>query len=86
MQTVICNFKGCGFCSQSGFCLNRLLVINEQGVCKYLTKPGWERVPEDFEKSTYVKPEEEQEKTELLEEKSAAARAEEFLNRTKPEE
>lgn len=61
MQTVICGFKGCGFCSQSGFCLNRLVVINEQGVCKYLTKPGWDRVPEDFEKSTYIKSKEEQE-------------------------
>ncbi len=42
MQTVICKVRNCGFCSQNGFCLNRLTVINEQGVCKYLTKPGWD--------------------------------------------
>ena len=42
MQTIICKVKNCGYCSVSGFCLNRLTVINEQGVCKYLTQPGWE--------------------------------------------
>ena len=41
MQYIICKIKDCGFCSQNGFCLNRLLVINEQGVCDWVTKPGW---------------------------------------------
>ena len=35
--------KNCGYCSNNGFCLNRLTVINQQGVCKYLTKPGWDQ-------------------------------------------
>lgn len=41
MQNVICQIKSCGYCSVNGFCLNRLVVINEQGVCNWLTKPGW---------------------------------------------
>ena len=43
MQNVFCSVRNCGFNSSSGFCLNRLVVINEQGVCKYLTKEGWEQ-------------------------------------------
>ena len=43
MQNVFCSIRNCGFNSSSGFCLNRLVVINEQGVCKYLTKEGWEQ-------------------------------------------
>lgn len=43
MQNVICGIRNCGYCSASGFCLNRLVVINEQGVCKWLTKPGWDQ-------------------------------------------
>ena len=42
MQTVYCLVRNCGYCGSNGFCLNRLTVINEQGVCKYLTKPGLE--------------------------------------------
>lgn len=43
MQNIICAVRDCGFCSTSGFCLNRLVTINSQGVCNRLTKPGWER-------------------------------------------
>lgn len=43
LQTIRCKFQGCGYCSKSGFCLNRLTVINDQGVCEYLTKPGWDQ-------------------------------------------
>ena len=43
MQTVYCKVKKCGFNGKNGFCLNRLTVINEQGVCKYLTKPDWDK-------------------------------------------
>ena len=50
---IICNVRNCGFNSQSGFCLNRLTVINNQGVCEYLTKPGWERPIEEEEKDSY---------------------------------
>lgn len=57
MQTVICKVRNCGFCSQHGFCLNRLTVINEQGVCKYLTTPGWDQPVEDYLKNTYTPPE-----------------------------
>ena len=58
---VRCKFQGCGYCSNSGFCLNRLIVINEQGVCSYLTKPGWDRAIEDEFKNNYVAPIEEKE-------------------------
>ena len=51
MQNVICQVKNCGYCSRSGFCLNRLVVINKQGVCNWLTKPGWERPIEEKYKS-----------------------------------
>lgn len=57
MQVVRCNIQNCGFRSASGFCLNRVICINEQGICKYLTKPGWDRVPQPWEKSTYIPPE-----------------------------
>lgn len=43
MQVVYCKVKNCGYCGKSGFCLNRLTAINEQGVCEYLTKPGWDQ-------------------------------------------
>ncbi len=41
MQDIVCAIINCGFHSPSGFCLNRLVSINEQGMCNYLTKPGW---------------------------------------------
>ena len=73
MQTVICKVQQCGYCSVNGFCLNRLTVINEQGLCKYLTYPGWEKPVEDWMKNTYVRPEDaavgiEQNDTQLEEE------------------
>ena len=72
LQTIRCKFQGCGYCSKSGFCLNRLTVINDQGVCEYLTKPGWDQqIKEDWMKNTYVPPieEEEEEETLAIEEK-----------------
>ena len=53
---VRCKFQNCGYCSNSGFCLNRLVVINEQGTCEYLTKPGWEQEIEDRFKNNYKPP------------------------------
>ena len=53
MQNVICAIRNCGYCSPNGFCLNRCVVINEQGVCKYITKPGWEQGIERQFKSSY---------------------------------
>lgn len=50
---VRCKIQNCGYCSNSGFCLNRLVVINEQGVCKYLTKADWEQKIEDRFKDNY---------------------------------
>lgn len=50
---VRCMIQNCGYCSDSGFCLNRVLVINEQGICKYLTIPGWEQPVEDRFKNNY---------------------------------
>lgn len=57
---VRCKFQGCGYCSNSGFCLNRLVVINGQGMCEYLTKPGWDQQVEDIFKNNYVAPIEEE--------------------------
>ena len=51
MQNVICKVRNCGYCSASGFCLNRLVVINEQGVCNWLTKPGWNQQVSEMYKS-----------------------------------
>ena len=54
MQTIICKVKNCAFCSEHGFCLNRLTVINENGVCNWLTKPGWDqKVNEPWRFNTY---------------------------------
>lgn len=39
---VRCTIQRCGYCSENGFCLNRIVVINERGMCDYLTIPGWE--------------------------------------------
>lgn len=53
MQNVVCKFNNCGFCSSNGFCLNRLVVINEQGLCQYLTRAGWDRKVQKWEKQNY---------------------------------
>lgn len=53
MQTVICAIKNCGYCSSSGFCLNRLVSINAQGGCNYLQKPGWDQQVDKKYKSSY---------------------------------
>lgn len=42
MQNVICAIENCGYRSRSGFCLNRIVSINVNGVCAYLTKSGWD--------------------------------------------
>lgn len=68
MQIVVCKIQKCGFRSVNGFCMKRVIAINEQGICKYLTKQGWDREVEPFEKYTWRPPEEEQKK-ELIEEK-----------------
>ena len=65
MQTVYCMVRNCGYCGSNGFCLNRLTVINEQGMCKYLTKPGWEERIEEKWFNNYTPPEE-QENAETL--------------------
>lgn len=53
MQNVICAIKDCGYCSVNGFCLNRVVRINEQGVCNFLTKQGWNQQIEEEYKSVY---------------------------------
>lgn len=53
---VRCAFQKCGYCSDNGFCLNRLVVISDQGVCTYLTKPGWDQQIEERFKNTYFPP------------------------------
>lgn len=62
MQQIICYVDKCGYHGKSGFCLNKLTVINDQGVCKYLTKPGWDQKVEDWMKNTYREPKEEKER------------------------
>ena len=42
MQNIICAIEKCGYRSRNGFCLNRIVSINVNGVCAYLTKPGWD--------------------------------------------
>lgn len=53
MQNVICAIKNCGYCSVNGFCLNRVVKINEQGICSFLTKQGWNQKIEEQYKSVY---------------------------------
>ena len=43
MRVVVCKIKNCGFHGEHDFCLNRLVTINEQGVCRHLTRNGWEQ-------------------------------------------
>ena len=84
LATIKCEFQGCGYRSKSGFCLNRLTVISDQGVCKYLTKPGWQNpIEEEWKKNTYIPPredwkEKEKENALLIEEKRGPT-VEEFL-------
>ena len=47
MQIVVCKVKNCGFHGEHDTCLNRLVVINNQGVCNYVTRPGWDRAIEE---------------------------------------
>ena len=61
MQSIICTIRDCGYCSANGFCLNRLVKINEQGICSYLQKPGWNQQVDKKFKSNYNPWEEEQE-------------------------
>ena len=42
IQTVICKIPQCPFRSESGYCLNRLTIVNENGVCQHLTRPDWQ--------------------------------------------
>ena len=53
MQNVVCRFNRCGSRSPSGFCLNRMVVITQQGQCERLLKEGWEKPLEKEFKSTY---------------------------------
>lgn len=53
MQNIICSVRNCGFNSSNSFCLNRLVAINEQGTCRYLTKPGWDQKVESKFKSNF---------------------------------
>lgn len=66
-QTIVCKVKQCGFCSSSGFCLSKLTVINENGVCKYLTRPDWKSPVEDRWKNIYKEPRQPVEKLEVEE-------------------
>ena len=53
MQQVVCDFIRCAYRSQSGFCLNRLVKITEQGQCERLLKAGWQEKKEDWQLSTF---------------------------------
>ena len=54
MQVVICKIEACPYRSKNGFCLNRVIQINEQGICNHLTKARWqEKIPDEY-KSNYV--------------------------------
>lgn len=68
MQQIICKINQCPFRSGSGFCLNRLVVINENGVCNWITKHNINQRVYDWQKSTWKETIEKTEKTQLLEE------------------
>ena len=53
MQEVVCDFQRCGYRSQSGFCLNKLVKITKEGQCQTLLKPGWNNRKEEWELSTW---------------------------------
>lgn len=53
MQNVICAIRNCGYCSENGFCLNRVVRIDEQGMCSWLRKQGWNQQIEKKYKSSY---------------------------------
>lgn len=53
MQNVVCRFNRCGSRSSSGFCLNRMVVITQQGQCERLLREGWEKPLEKEFRSTY---------------------------------
>ena len=53
MQNIICAIRNCGYCSENGFCLNRVVKIDEQGVCNWLRKQGWNQQIEKKYKSNY---------------------------------
>ena len=53
MQNVICRFEKCGSRSKNGFCLNRMVVITEQGQCERLLKEGWDKPIEKQFSSNY---------------------------------
>ena len=66
MQVVYCKVKNCGFRSQNGFCLNRLTVINDQGVCNYLTKPHWREKVDEKWFNTHTPENKEEKEEEIL--------------------
>ena len=66
MQTVYCKVRNCGYCGSNGFCLNRLTVINQQGMCKYLTKSGWDQKIDQKWFNNYDPPEEKEDAAALL--------------------
>ena len=53
MQNIVCSIGQCGFHGASGFCQKRVVKINDQGVCNWLTKPGWEQQIESKYKHGY---------------------------------
>lgn len=53
MQNVVCKFEKCGSRSKSGFCLNRMVVITEQGQCERLLRQGWDKPIEKEFSSNY---------------------------------
>ena len=53
MQQVVCDLIRCAYRSQSGFYLNRLVKITEQGQCERLLKAGWQEKKENWQLSTF---------------------------------
>ncbi len=72
MQTIVCEVKDCGFRSKNGFCLNRVVVINQRGMCNYICiQPNWNKPAQQEQKITSFwkmvrqKEQEEQEKEQV---------------------
>ena len=46
MQNVICHIQGCPFLNSGVFCGKETVVIENNGVCSFLTQPQWKQQKE----------------------------------------
>lgn len=46
MQNVVCHIQGCPFLNSGVFCGKETIVIENNGVCSFLTQPQWKQQKE----------------------------------------